>query len=64
MACSCVPNITAVNMANKSASNAKNNSNTTVAGGLNVEHSLHSCLIHMVNCCIHKNRECSDMTAI
>lgn len=64
IACSCVPNITAVKMANKRASNAKNNNNTTVAGGLNVEHSRHSCLTHVVNCCIHRNKDCNDMPAI
>ena len=51
-------------MANNRASNAKQSNSTTVAGGLNVEHSFHSCLMHVVNCCIHSNKECNDIAAI
>ena len=64
IACNCVPNITTVKMANRRASKAKKSNNTTVAGGLNVEHSFHSCLTHVANCCIHKNKECNDIPAI
>lgn len=50
MACNCVPNMTAVNIVNKRASNVRNNNRTTVAGGLNVVQSRHSCRTHVVNC--------------
>lgn len=49
MALICVPNIISVKMENNKASNIKNRSRTTVAGGENVEHSRHSCLIQETN---------------
>lgn len=64
IALNCVKSIIIVKTANKSASNVKNNNKKTVAGGEQGEHSLHSCLIHMVNWLMTRNRECADMLAI
>ena len=63
IACNWVPSIIAVNIANKRASKVKNNSKTTLAGGLNVEQSRHSCLTQLVNCWIHKTKDCKEIAA-
>ena len=55
IAFNCVPNIIIVKTENSNASNIKNNSRITVAGGEYDEHSLHSCLMHIANWLTDRN---------
>lgn len=64
IAWSCVISMTAVKPANNKASIVRNSKSKTVAGGLNVVQSRHSCLTHVINWWIHKKRDCSDIAAI
>lgn len=56
IAVSWVPNIIIVKTAKSSASKMRNKSSTTVAGGENVEHSFHSCLMHIANWLTQRNK--------
>lgn len=64
MAFNWVPSIIKVNMENSNASKIKNNRNITVAGGENLEHSLHSLFIHDANWLTAMKIEWMEMTAM
>lgn len=64
MAFNCVPSMMMVKTANRSASKIRNRSITTVAGGENVEHSFHSCLMHIANWLTQRNKAWMEISAM
>lgn len=64
IAWSCVPSMTAVNMAKSRASAIRNSNKTTVAGGEYALQSLHSCRIHVTNWYTAKLTAWTDIAAI
>lgn len=64
MAWSWEPSMTAVKIVKRRASNVKNNKKITVAGGLKVVQSCHSCLTQLINWLMHKYNDCKEIIAI
>lgn len=60
----CVPSMISVNTANSIASNVRNSSRMTVAGGENAEHCFHSCLMHCANWLTARNMACTEIMAM